>query len=179
MLKIKLHKPEKRGQVYEVFFDTGARFQFENLRKANDFLTKISKRCTDAVIFINSEYSYLHQKYREFYFFFDSWEERMQIESSLDFIKNKMALLLFRTSGVNYNYMVIKGVEQCLNELCSVYTYLTSVEISRRSAVISHLHRVKSDTLQLFLSDFLKFEKELIKEDEKLKMKVVQLRRIS
>jgi hypothetical protein len=179
MLKVKLQKPEKRGQNYEVFFDSSARFKFTNLRRANDFLTSVSKRCTDALIFVNSEYAYLHQKYREFYFFFDSWEEHIQIESSLDFIKNKISFFLFHQSGINYNYMLITGIERCLEELCSVYMQLTPVEISRRSAPISHLHRVKRNTLQLFLSEFVKFEKELIKEEKKLKMKVVQLRKIS
>jgi len=179
MLKISCISHKKNGKIYEVSFDSGARFRFENLRKENDFVTRISKKCTDALIFINSQYSYLHSKYRDYYFLIDKNDTLYTIENSLDYINNKIALLLFRTSGVKNNYMVIKGDEQCLNELCSVYTYLTSVEISRRSTVTSHLHRVKSDILQLFLGDFLKFEKELIKEDEKLKIKVVQLRRIS
>lgn len=179
MIRIKLKKPEKRGKEYEVFFDSGARFRFANQRKAEDFLTTISGKCTDALVFINHEYSYLHQHYRDLYFYFKTWEERKHIEDSFDFIRNKMAFLLFRTSQVDYNYFVIKGIEQMLLELQTVYTLLTPVAISRRNTSISCIDRVKSDILGLFLSNFLKFEKELIKQERVDNLQRLPLRKIS
>lgn len=173
MLKVNLHKPEKEGKKFVVFFDSGAKFVFTDKRKAETFVNKVSLKCTEVLVFINLEYADLYKRYRDLFFEINSNDDRLAIEKSFEYINSKINWMVFRTSGPNYNYMTIRSIEGCLNELISLYTLITPIEISRRNTTVCHLNNVKSNVLLNLLSDFLQFEEEL---KIKVQTKVFQLK---
>lgn len=173
MLKVCLHKPEKINKKFIVFFDSDAKFTFTDKRKADAFVNRVSLKCTETLVFINCEYGDLYQRYRDIYFEITNTDDRSTIEDSFTYIKNKIDFILFRRSGENYNYMTIRGIEGCLNELVSLYTFLTPVEILRRNTTVSHLNHVKCSNVLSLLSDFLQFEKDL---KIRVETKIVQLK---
>lgn len=173
MLKVNLHKPEREKRKFVVFFDSEAKFTFTDQRKAEAFVNKVSVKCTEVLVFINTEYADLYKRYRDLFFEINNNDDRMAIERSFEYINSKINWMLFRTSGTNYNYMTIRNIEGCLNELMSLYTLITPVEISRRNTTIGHLNNVKSNVILNLLSDFLKFEEDL---KINVQTKIVQLK---
>ena len=91
----------------------------------------------------------------------EDFKVRYNIENCIDFIKNKIALLLFRRGGENRNYLVINGIENMLFELKSVYKLLDHVAISRSDTGIRHKIATKTRILDLFIMDFKHFEDEI------------------
>ena len=162
MLAIRLEKILKQDKRYWIFLDSENKFSFENYRYASDFLRKVSKKFSDTLFFINDQYCEAEYIYRQYYFILEDFKLRCKIENSFDFIKNKVALLLFRTAGENRNTLVITGIENMLFELKSVYESLMAITtISRSDTAIRHRIGMKSRIIDLFLIDFKHFEDEI------------------
>ena len=162
MLAIRLERILKQHKRYWIFLDSENKYSFENFRHASDFLRKVSKKLSDTLFFINDQYCEAECIYRQYYFILKDFQLRYKIENSLDFIKNKIALLLFRTAGENRNTLVINGIENMLFELKSVYeSLMTITNISRSDTAIRHKIGAKSRIIDLFLIDFKQFEDEI------------------
>lgn len=161
MIKIKLNEIFKENGKYIVQLDHENRFEFENKRLAKDFLNKIEKELTNILVFINDEYCCVHEMYRQYFFILEDFKRRYNIESSIEFIKDKITLILFRSGGENRNYIVTNGIENMLFELKSVYSLLNHVAISRSDTTIRHKIVTKCRVLDLFLKDFRNFEEEI------------------
>lgn len=162
MLAIRLEKIVKHDKKYWVFLDSENKYSFKNVRFAGDFLRKVSKKFSETLFFVNEEYCKAELIYRQFYFVIEDSQLRYSIENSLDFIRNKMALLLFRTAGENRNTQVIGGIENMLFELKSVYVELANFsQISRSDTAIRHTIATKCRIIDLFLIDFKQFEEQI------------------
>jgi hypothetical protein len=162
MLTIRLEKILKQDKKYWVFLDSENKYSFENIRYASDFLRKVSKKLTETLFFINEQYCQAEMIYRQYYFVLEDFQLRCSIESSLDFIKDKIALLLLHTAGENRNTLVTRGIENMLFELKSVYETLMKItNISRSDTAIRHQISTKSRIVDLFLIDFKRFENEI------------------
>lgn len=161
VIKINLKNIENYKSQYWVYLDSENKWSFTNKRTAQDFLTKISNDLTNDLVFINDEYCSVNEIYRQYYFIINDFKIRWDIENSLDFIKNKISLLLFRTGGENKNSLVISGIENVLFELKAVYKYLEVVSISSNDTVIRHKIATKDRIIDLFIMDFKHFEDEI------------------
>jgi hypothetical protein len=161
VIKINLKNIENYESQYWVYLDSENKWSFRNKRTAQDFLTKISNDLTNDLVFINDEYCSVNEIYRQYYFIINDFKIRWDIENSLDFIKNKISLILFRSGGENRNTLVIGGVESMLFELKAVYKYLEDVAISSNDTVIRHKIATKDRIIDLFIMDFKRFEDEI------------------
>jgi len=161
MLVIRLEKISVYNHKYWVYLDSENNYSFVNRRVASDFLIAVSKRFTDTLVFINDEYCQAEVIYRQYYFMIEDFKLRQTIENSLEFIKSKLALILFRCGGENRNSLVINGIENMLFELKSVYKHLEDVAISRSDTGIRHKIATKTRIMDLFIIDFKNFEDEI------------------
>lgn len=179
MLKIQLEKIEEYQGKYIVFLDSENKYYFVNKRKAEDFLTLISKRLTDTLVFINEDFIVAETIYRSYFFNIEKFKTRFQIEHGLDFIRDKLSSLLYRTGGENRNTLVFVGVESMLCKLKTVYSNLNEIVISKSDAGMRHKIAVKMKILDLYMADFKHFEDEItISRSEILINHDVKLRKI-
>jgi hypothetical protein len=179
MLKIQLEKIEEYQGKYIIFLDSENKYSFQNKRKAEDFLTLVSKRLTDTLVFINEDFTVAETIYRHYFFTIEKFKTRFQIEHSLDFIREKMSALLYRTGGENRNTLVFTGIENMLFKLKSVYANLNEVVISKSDAGMRHKIAVKLRILDLYMADFKHFEDEItVSRSEIMISHDVKLRRI-
>jgi hypothetical protein len=179
MLAIKLEKILNYKQKYWVYLDSENKYAFDNKRLAKDFLTKISKQLTDTVVFINEEYCQVEMIYRQYYFLIEDFQLRCSIENSIEFIRNRVGLLLFRNGGENRNTLVITGIENMLFELKTGYELLSEFAISRGDTGTKHKIASKIRILDLFMIDFKQFEDEITVSRSEIKINhKVKLRRV-
>ncbi|MHB8131650.1 MAG: hypothetical protein ACYDEX_21940 [Mobilitalea sp.] len=156
-----MNKAEKIRSQYVIYIDSDCVYRFSNKRKAEDFKTQIEKSLTDTLVFINEEYCACVETYRHMYFVIGTYESHKNIGDSMEFIRNKIAYVLFRTGGQNRNSLVALGIESMLFELISVYKQLEELSISRNDTVIRHKIATKYRIINYFLKDFREFEKQL------------------
>lgn len=175
MFRVKLSKISTGPNGYCVYLDREKKYYFSNRRKAQDFLRYLSKRFTEALVFINEEYCQVYNMYRQYFFILEDFEVRYQIENSLSYIKDKVTLLLFRNGSENYNSHVTVGIENMLFELKLVYSKLNDVSISKGDTTIRHKIGMKSHILDLYLNDFRDFEIEI--QIDRTEIKVIKLNR--
>lgn len=139
-------------------------------RKADDFLRVVSKSLTFSIYFCNDEYCQVERIYRQYFFIIKSFQKRMVIEDSLELIRNKISLVLFREGGENRNYICVSGIELVLLELKSVYKQLKQIAISRSDTSIRYKIDTKSRILDLFIKDFKNFEASINYERSEIKV---------
>ena len=161
MLKILLTRIHVVKGRYIVYLDSDNKYSFLNKRKAVDFLRLISERLTETMVFINEEYAACNNIYRQYFFLIEEFKLRYQVENCLDYLKTKIALLLFRSESENRNTLVMIGIENMLFELKTVYNLLSDLAISRSDTQIRHTIGTKLRILDLFLADLRKFEIEI------------------
>lgn len=180
MFKIKLKRINCINGKFVVFLDSDNRYEFDNKRKAKDFLNVISERLTQTLVFINEEYCAANDIYRQYFFILKDFKQRFLIEASLDYVKNKISLLLFRGDSENRNTIVILGVEGMLFELKSVYRQFEDIAISRSDTAIRHKIGTKCRILDLFIADLRRFEIEIeVKKSEIQVFEKIILKKIS
>lgn len=170
MKKIRLNRIECVKDKYCIYLDTGNVYYFKNKRDASDFLIVISKQLTLSIYYCNEEYCEIEMIYRQYFFIISSFQKRFVIENSLELIRNKISLVLFREGGENRNYIAVSGIELILLEIKSVYEALKEIAISRSDTAIRYKIDTKCRILDLFIKDFKNFEESIKVERSEIKI---------
>lgn len=174
MLKIKLPPPVFLHNKYEIFIIENVRKSFSNKRIAEDFIRKFEQVFTESVLFINEEYSNLHSFYRTYFIADRDFKWKYEVETSFNFINNRMQYISIHTHSANYNTMIHQAILNCISELLDVCGLICRKANQRYDCITKNRIQLRHTIIELYRNEVLDWEDFMVYDRKpKIKLKAV------
>ena len=174
MLKVKLPPPVCLHNKYEVYIYENVNKSFSNKRIAEDFIRKIEQVFTEAVLFINEKFNTLHSFYRTYFIADRDFKWKYEVETSFDFINNRMQYICTHTHSANYNTMIHQAIINCLEELRDVCDMIFRKANQRYDCITKNRIQLQFTIIDLYRNEVLDWEEWMIKDRKpQLRLKAI------
>jgi len=155
MNNITLTKPLLIKGKYHIYLYSNTKFVFTDKRKANDFLTKITRGMEQAILFITEEQARLNEYYRLYYLADRDLKFKLKMKDSLEEIDNRLNFMNDRSTSLNFDTIMFSAIVLCLNELNESYTCLMVKAAQRKDALLKRRSSLHLRLLELYTKSFL------------------------
>lgn len=158
MNDIKFNKPQYINGQYVVYLDSENKFSFKNKRAAEDFIRKIARESEKTLLMIAESLNDL-QSFYNFYALADTdFRFRYLVNSSIDFIKNRLAWISEHTGSENHDAIVFAGLIGCIKELQTALAMIEEKAAERKDTITKRRCALKIEILKLFSENLLKVD---------------------
>ncbi|HNY52924.1 MAG TPA: hypothetical protein PK727_04730 [Bacteroidales bacterium] len=160
MFKIKLTGPNVIKRKYVVYVDDVCKGSFSNRRAADSFIALIEAEMNEAFLFINEEYSILHQLYRSYFLSDQDFKFKFRVENAFDLVNNRLNFIISKGSSLNHNPIISQAITVCLESLVEICDLIDRKSRQRYDMLTRRRITLYKKIIDQYTEAYCKFKKE-------------------
>jgi hypothetical protein len=155
MLKLKLNTVYFHDGKYTIYLDKETKFYFSNKRKAQDFLTQLSKRIDQSLLFITESTSQLTEFYNLYSLDDDDYKFQFEVKNCLEYLNNRIAWVTHRQGSDNRQAIVIQSINGCFRELTQAFSLIHDKAARRNDTLLKRRCELRIDIINMYSENYM------------------------